>query len=71
MNVEKQPTGAVPASEMKPENIPFGDRPLSVFEKADMLICGLTREQIANMTPESLEQLSDHVVETSYILLGS
>jgi len=71
MNVEKQPPVPIPNEEIKPGNIPFGDRLLSVFEEADMFICGLTREQVAGMTPESLEQLADHVAETSDILLGS
>jgi hypothetical protein len=71
MNVEKLPPGSISKVGINPENIPFGDRSLSVFEEADMLICGLSREQIANMTPEALEQMADHVVETSWILLGS
>ena len=46
--------------------LPIGTkRLLTVMEEGDMLAAGLTREQIADMTPESLKNLADISVELS------
>lgn len=51
---------------------PFGtDRLLTVFEEGDMLLCGLTRAQIADMTPSELGALADMVADQSTLLVGA
>lgn len=50
----------------------FGpDRQLTVFEEGDMPLCGLTREEIVNMTPSELGAFADMVADQSTLLLGS
>ncbi len=61
-----------PAEAAKFAGLPIGPgRPLSVFEEADMLACGLPRKKIADMTPEALEELADFTVDQSKIFVGS
>ena len=51
---------------------PFGpDRLLTVFEEGDMLLCGLIREEIVDMTPSELGAFADMVADQSTLLLGS
>lgn len=47
------------------------ERSLTVFERADLLASGLTREQAADMTPDALAELADYSVATSNLFLGS
>ncbi|MBI5620794.1 hypothetical protein HY949_03385 [Candidatus Gottesmanbacteria bacterium] len=50
----------------------FGpDRLLTVFEEGDMLLCGLSREEIAGMIPSELGAMADRLAEQSTLLLGS
>lgn len=52
--------------------LPIGlERPLTIYEEADMLTMGLDREKIADMTPEALRVLADFSVDRSNIFLGS
>ena len=63
-----------PAVLLLPEHVgkPIGpDRPLTVFEEIDMLAAGKTREDIAGMTPESLENLADATADQSDLFIGS
>ena len=51
---------------------PFGMRRfLSVSEEGDMLLTGLNRRTIANMTPKELKELADLTADQSNLLLGS
>lgn len=51
---------------------PFGpDRQLTVFEEGDMLLCGLTRAGIADMTPSELDAFADMVADQSTLLVGA
>ena len=51
---------------------PFGfRRRLSVTEEGDMLLTGLDRKGIADMTPKQLRELADSVAGQSNLLLGS
>jgi len=69
--------GALPgyASERRARGLsdkPFGfRRRLSVTEEGDMLLTGLDRKGIADMTPKQLKELADSVAGQSNILLGS
>jgi hypothetical protein len=51
-------------------DLPFGDRPLTVFEEENMLLLGMTRADISAMTPTQLAESASHVEETSTLLLG-
>lgn len=60
-----------PKDAAKFAGLPIGNRLLSVEEEANMLAAGLSREKIADMTPEALQNLADATVAQSDIFLGS
>jgi hypothetical protein len=61
-----------PKEAAKFADVPIGlNRPLTLYEEADMLAAGLCREKIADMTPEALRDLADLTVDQSEIFLGS
>ncbi len=63
---ELQPN--VPSQE--PE-APIGHRKLTVWEQSDALLCGLTVDEVREMTPSELARLADMTADMSDILLGS
>jgi hypothetical protein len=61
-----------PTEAAKFADLPIGlQRPLTLYEEADMLAAGLDRKRIADMTPEALQNLADLIVAQSEIFLGS
>jgi len=48
----------------------LGERRLTVTEEGDMLLAGLSRKDLRNMTPERLKDLADWTAEQSNLLLG-
>lgn len=51
---------------------PFGaDRLLTVFEEGNMLLCGLTRAEITDMTPSELGAFADMAAGWSTFLIGA
>lgn len=65
--VETSPTSkTAPAQELL-----IGTRELTPVEQADRLLCGLSPEDVAEMTPEQLAELAYFTERRSNILIGS
>lgn len=58
------------AAARRVDHFKIGDRKLTPFEEGDALLVGLSRDELAKMTPKKLRSLADSPGTDTNLLLG-